>query len=162
MSRHSYSRVRSLRSGRSRFAVVSFAVLLPLAVFALPPMLPLEQRAAGSEIVIVAQVSDVRRVPFNEISESVTARVKVEQTLKGATPPEFELAFLVFPQTFEKHLRKPMGNGRYILFLNNRTVIDADGNTGEAIVLFEPRPFAFFPYNEQSHRELEEIIAASS
>ena len=151
----------------SRGLAVLFGLLFALhSAAALPPPLPTADRYAGSDIVILATLSDTQRRKFNDISESVSLKVTVERVFKNeaidggagaALPDSFHLAFLVFPQTFEAHLRRPVGDGRYILFLKRKSVQDAEGHAGEAIVLFEPRPFAFIMHSAEAVQEVEEL-----
>jgi hypothetical protein len=124
-------------------------------------MLPIADRFSGSEVVVLAEISEVTRKRFNDISESVSMRVRVERSFKGSAPDDFYMAFLVFPQTFEQHLRKPVGDGRYFLFLNHKQVTDGTGVTGEALVLFEPRPFAFLPYGAEALKEIQSLTGAA-
>lgn len=164
-------RGRSLLSRRIvavLFCLLSVSLAIP-GLQALPPMLPVAARFAEADVVILASIQDTQRRKFNDISENVSLRVKVEKVYKNegeanhsiAVPADFHMAFLVFPETFEKHLRRPVGDGRYFLFLNRKEVIDANGEKGEVLVLSEPRPFAFLPYTEFALREVENLAAAS-
>ncbi len=150
-------------------AGVCAALALVSGLQALPPMPAMSDRFSEADVVVLATLHDTQRRRFNDISENVSLRVSVEKILKSRdasqnaieVPEEFHMAFLVFPQTFEKHLRRPVGDGRYFLFLNRKTVVDSQGESGQVLVLTEPRPFAFLPYSENALAELEALAAQS-
>ncbi|MEQ9367355.1 MAG: hypothetical protein RIF32_24195 [Leptospirales bacterium] len=150
------------------FAALALAFgLTASGLGALPPMPSMESRFAAADVVVLAHLKDTERRKFNDISENVSLRVVVETVIKNrdaegeavVVPAEFHLAFLVFPQTFEKHLRRPVGDGRYFVFLTRKVVVDADGQSGEVLVLTEPRPFAFLPYADSTLQALESLAA---
>lgn len=165
------------RGSRVRAALLFLGLLLAgmSGLAALPPMLPIATRFATADVVVLATISDTQRRKFNDISESVSLTVRVEKTFKNRAaadsaneqtsrpiPESFHLAFLVFPETFERHMRRPVGDGRYVIFLNRKVVVDANGEQGEALVLTEPRPFAFLPYSESALSEVEALAAAAA
>ncbi|MCR9142491.1 MAG: hypothetical protein NXI24_09585 [bacterium] len=144
---------------------------LASALWALPPMPSMADRYGAADVVVLAELHDTQRRKFNDISENVSLRVRVEKILKNASaqagdesnaiPDEFHLAFLVFPETFEQHLRRPVGDGRYFLFLKRKVVVDAKGDSGAVLVLTEPRPFAFLPYDQSNLQALESLASQS-
>lgn len=136
-----------------RIACAAIGCVLALtagAVFALPPMLPLQERYELADAVVAARISDVRSEPFSSISRTASLRVSVEERIKGEVPERFSLNFLVFPETFESHMREPVAPGRYVIFLRRVQVTDSGGRRGEALTPIDPRPFAFYPLAEDA------------
>ncbi len=152
--------------GRAVLVALSAWMLRGLAVSmgALPPPPPLADRYNKADAVILADLSDTQRQAFNDISESVSMRVTVARVFKNGTdadlPENFHLAFLVFPESF-KHLRGPVADGRYVLFLRRKPVVDANGQRGFAFVLIKPRPYAILADDDAVRMELAEIAAES-
>lgn len=121
----------------------------------LPPFVPISQRTLQSDVVVLADISNIRVRELNQNSLSVNLRVNVAETFKGSVDKEFSLSFLVFPHTLENNLREAPAEGRYIVFLQRKKVEDAEG---EALVLYWPHPFAF---TKPTPEYLEQIRSAA-
>lgn len=143
-------------NNRLRTVGASLCALLIIGVLnGAPARPPISDRVQNSSVIVVGQLSDVETQPFSEVSRAVSMTVTVSERLKGDAPDQFHLGFLVFPETFENHMREPVNSGTYILFLNRKTVQNDAGQSGTAIVLYEPRAFAFLEYNESNLSEVQ-------
>ncbi|MCB1172911.1 MAG: hypothetical protein KDK39_05075 [Leptospiraceae bacterium] len=124
-----------------------------------PPMISIADRVRAADLVLVVQVEEVRLAEFNQISKRAHLHLSVQSVLKGSdAPAELNLAFLVFPETVENHLREPIPKGHYIVFLKRKTVIKDDQQSSTAYVMLEPRTFAFVDYNEEVYQEIKENL----
>ena len=136
---------------------LALATLVGPASHAAPPRPSMSEQVAGASVILVGRVSAVRVVPFNSIARSASMHVVVQEVLKGQCESEFNLAFLVFPGTFENHLRQPVSPGQYVLFLNDREVRSRGGESGRALMPAEPRAFSFQPYSESLVEQIQSI-----
>lgn len=106
--------------------------------------------------ILVVQVKNVQIAAFNNVSKRAHLTVSTIEALKGQNPGDFNLAFLVFPETFENHLREPVDEGKYIVFLKNKAVGQRTGDI--ALVLLEPRHFAFIEYNSSILKKIKKLL----
>ncbi|MCB1325983.1 MAG: hypothetical protein KDK35_12170 [Leptospiraceae bacterium] len=140
----------------------ALALLGGPASHAAPPRPSMSEQVAGASVILVGRISAVRVVPFNSIARSASMHVTVQEVLKGQSETEFNLAFLVFPGTFENHLRQPVSPGQYVLFLNDRAVRSRGGENGRALMPAEPRAFSFQPYSESLVEQIQSTLNGPS
>ena len=123
---------------------------------ALPPFIPLETRTREADVVIVGEVVEVLSHRTGETTRAAMIRVLVMEELKGRVGlPQLTVHFVVFPGSYENHLRSPPARGKYFLFLQKEEVKDAAGKAGMAFVLYRPHPFSFAPVTAENRSKVE-------
>ena len=123
---------------------------------ALPPPIPLKKRVKEAPLVILGVLQKVSDRGHTGLSRIVNLRVKPLEVLKGKLPLKIlNLTFLTFPEALENKLTQPPKPGRYIILLRRKIVRDARGKRGVALVLWEPRVFAFEEANPDVVRRVK-------
>ena len=155
--------LRTFRGAMAWCKALPLALLMFCAstngVDAYPPPIPLEDRLKQSQLVIVADITNVSSRKHTAKSKIVSLRVKVLETLKGKVKPkEFTLTFLAFPETEESHIIRAPGKGRYIFFLNYKKVKDSQGRVGQTIVFYEPRVYAYVTADDKNLSAIKLLV----
>ena len=139
--------------------IALFMIFAGNAAWAFPPPISLEDRIKDSNVVIHGEITEViitNHVAGNKI---VSLRIKALEKLKGAPPEDsFTLTFLVFPDTEENHLVRAPEKGRFVFFLNWIKVKNAQGQPGDALVLYEPRVYSIVKATEGNIRKIKLLL----
>ncbi|MBX7059285.1 MAG: hypothetical protein K1X75_14565 [Leptospirales bacterium] len=123
--------------------------LTPISLVALPPMMPLAERFQNADVVVLARLAGGETRPFSEVSQHASVSLQIEERLKGDVANQVWLYFMVFPYSYERHLRQVPPDGRYFVFLRR----SADG----ALLPIDPRPFAFAQFSDDTLAQLRSL-----
>lgn len=143
-------------------AFFAFQCTTPGAPYALPPWIPVQERAAVSQVVLVADVVASSSRNLNQTIDSAVVVLNVVSVLKKPTdvdiPERLALQFVLYPGSFESRMRTPPEPGRYFVFLNTEKTEKKDGGNLILFRLYEPNPFAFDLWSAEGEAELRRSL----
>jgi hypothetical protein len=150
---------------RSRFLFYGIALCAWAAaerIYAMPPWIPVSQRAAASQIVLVADVVSSSSRNLNQTIDSAVVVLNTVRVLKKPDdvilPENLSLQFVVYPHSFESRMRSPPEPGRYFVFLNIVKTEKTEGGDMILFRLYEPNPFAFDLWSAEKEEELRRLL----
>jgi hypothetical protein len=125
--------------------------LLPTTLFSLPTPPTFLELVENSNYIVKVKLTKINQKKFNKQSIAVNAVAEIQETFKTAAPlpSSLNLSFFVFPEIYGKWFKQVPVEGVYILFLINKPTKDKDGNISNAIVLYEPHPYAIYVYKDE-------------
>lgn len=139
-------------------AFFAFQCTTPGATYALPSWVPVQERAAVSQVVFVADVVVSSSRNLNQTIDSAVVVLNIVSILKKPAevdiPERLVLQFVLYPGSFESRMRTPPEPGRYFVFLNTEKTGKKDGGNFIHFRLYEPNPFAFALWSVEGEAEL--------
>ena len=141
---------------------ILFGVILTFAtsVFAIPTPPEFEELVKNSDFIAKSKLTNIRQNKLSKNTVSVGVEVEIVKLYKknGNIPNKMNLAFIIFPEYFGKWLREAPPEGEYIIFYVKKKVKDSSGKEGEVISLYEPHPFAFKEYSEETEQKILKLL----
>ncbi|MBE7413587.1 MAG: hypothetical protein L6Q54_06105 [Leptospiraceae bacterium] len=135
---------------------ITLFLILAAPGFSIPTPPEFEELVKNSDFIAKSKLTNVRQNKLGKNTISVGAEVEILKLYKskGSIPNKLNIAFIIFPEYFGKWLREAPPEGEYIIFYIKKKVKDSSGKEGEIITLFEPHPFAFKEYSEETEKRI--------
>ncbi len=140
--------------------LIGMILFLALSASAIPTPPEFEELVKNSDFIAKSKLTNVRQNKLGKNTVSVGAEAEILKLYKtnGKMPNKLSLAFIIFPEYFGKWLREAPPEGEYIIFYIKKKVKDSSGKEGEVISLYEPHPFAFKEYSEETEKKILNLI----
>lgn len=140
--------------------LIGIFFLLSVSIFAIPTPPEFEELVKNSDFIAKSKLTNIRQNKLSKNTVSVGMEVEIVKLYKknGTIPDKMNLAFIIFPEYFGKWLREAPPEGEYIIFYIKKKVKDSSGKVAEVISLYEPHPFAFKEYSEETEKKILNLI----
>lgn len=135
-------------------------LFLSFSAYSIPTPPEFEDLVKNSDFIAKSKLTNVRQNKLGKNTVSVGAEAEILKIYKsnGTIPNKLSLAFIIFPEYFGKWLREAPPEGEYIIFYVKKKVKDSSGKEGMVISLYEPHPFAFKEYSEETEKKILNLI----
>lgn len=128
--------------------------------FSVPTPPKLEEQIQESDYIVHADIENVNQTKIQQDVFSVQCSLKIKRAYKAKEPlsPDLDVSFIIKPRTYGKMLVEAPPKGEYIIFLQNKTVKDANGRSSNTIVLYDPNPFSIQPFSAKLEKQILKLV----